>query len=239
MIEVKTDTTLEAISLLASDQWGLVSSAQTAAEGIQRHVLSRLAQRGTLRRLRKGIYALPSAETDRNIEVKSAWLALAPDKFPAERHDPKDLIALSHESAANFYGLGNLVAHRIHFRAAQRKQSSYKDVFIHNTGLKPESVSWHDGFPVTSLSTTLADLAEQGVEFEHLADVSADAILKEDASVVDFSKALNPFATRYGFASGKTFLQALVRTSATTEEAAEAAARAELFSGMEFPRNGL
>lgn len=90
-----------------------------------------------------------------------------------------------------------------------------------------------------SLSTTLADLAEQGVEFEHLADVTADAILKDDSSVVDFSEALNPFAARYGFASGKTFLQALVRTDATAEEAAAAAAQAELFSGMKFPRNGL
>jgi predicted transcriptional regulator of viral defense system len=48
---------LETLELLGSGQWGLVTTAQANEAGVSKMQLSRLAARGTVQRVRHGVYA--------------------------------------------------------------------------------------------------------------------------------------------------------------------------------------
>jgi len=81
---------------IASDQWGLVTTAQAGARGVTRLVLSRLVDREVLERVVHGVYVFPAGE-DRFRTIRAEWLALAPAVGSVERLDDPSLGVVSHE----------------------------------------------------------------------------------------------------------------------------------------------
>ena len=91
---------LSTLEMIASDQWGIVTTAQAAREGITRLQLSRLTQRGDLQRARQGVYLLPSHQGGPQDGIRAAWLSLEPKSFIDERWDERAPLVVSHECCA-------------------------------------------------------------------------------------------------------------------------------------------
>jgi len=73
-------STLRALANLAEDQWGLVTRRQAEVAGIARSTFDRLVAGGSvLRRVAHGVYHLTGAPLPDHVELRAAWLQLAPE----------------------------------------------------------------------------------------------------------------------------------------------------------------
>src|SRR5262245_51657134 len=92
--------------------------------------LARLAfDAAAVERLAHGVYRLRGAPPVDHVELRVAWLQLAPG-VPAWERTP-DTGVVSHRSAASLYGLGHLPADVHEFTLPTRRQSRRPDVRLH------------------------------------------------------------------------------------------------------------
>lgn len=199
---------LESLELVGSSQWGLVTTAQAYEAGVSKMHLSRLAERGTVQRVRHGVYALPSADTGPLQGLRAAWLATGSQ--PAGN---QPLAVVSGESAAAVYGLGDVLASKYEFTAAVRRQTTQPDIRYRKRDLPDGDVAWVDGLPVTSVARTVNDLAAGGTDFDHLAAVVRDAVATTDVTSDSLVQALEPAAERFGSPDGNAMLAALLKAA--------------------------
>src|SRR5450756_2621248 len=121
-------------SQLAAGQWGLLTTAQAAREGITRLQLARLADAGVLERLGRGVYATTST-ADEHLSLRAAWLALDPARTAAERLKSTTTTGVvSHASAAGLHNLGVVLDDGLEVTLPQRKQSRSGGVGHHPSG---------------------------------------------------------------------------------------------------------
>lgn len=152
---------------LASQQWGLVTTAQAAACGVDLQSLRRLVARGVLARVRHGIYATTGTSSSAVLEVKAHWLALRPKLMAAERTGDPHLAAeavVSHTTAAEMWGIGDLWPDGAHLTVRSRRRSRQPDVQFHRADLGDEDWVLHpvSSLPITTAARTIADLAAAG-----------------------------------------------------------------------------
>lgn len=213
---------LETLELAASDQWGIVTAAQAEREGVSRLQLGRLAQRGVVQRARRGVYLLPSVRYERLTDLKVAWLALDPSRFARERWRAELPIVVSHESAADVHGIGDMIPQWHMFSCPVRKQTSHSDVRISlNRELASEDIRSVDGLPVMSVERTVADLAARRIDRDYLATLVVDSLRKEGVRFSTLSAYLDPFAQSYGSGSGEDLLHEVYDESASEEDRKE------------------
>ncbi|MEV0287245.1 MULTISPECIES: type IV toxin-antitoxin system AbiEi family antitoxin domain-containing protein [unclassified Kribbella] len=199
---------LESLELLGSSQWGLVTTAQASEVGVSKMQLSRLADRGTVQRVRHGVYALPSANTGPLQGVRAAWLATGSQ--PAGN---QPLAVVSGESAAAVHGLGDLLPSRYEFTTAVRRQTTQPDTRYRKRDLPDADVSWVNGLPVTTVARTVKDLATVGIDFDHLAVAVRDAVTTTDVTYDALAQALESAAERFRSPDGNALLVAALKTS--------------------------
>jgi len=169
------NSTRERLAELAEEQWGLVTRRQVEKLGIPQTTLERLtAPSSILERVARGVYRLIGAPAADHLELRAAWLQLAPD-VPAGKRKP-DQGVVSHRSAAALYGLGHLPADRHEFTAAVRRQSRRPDVRVPVRRLEAQEIIQLRGLPVTRPSRIASDLLQEREEPEAVAHVVADAI---------------------------------------------------------------
>lgn len=186
---------------IAEDQWGLVTRRQAERAGVSPATLQRLIAPGSvLERVAHGVYRLTGAPPPDHIELRAAWLQLAPD-VPAWERKPEQGV-VSHRSAATLYGLGHLPSDRHEFTVASRKQSRRPDVRLHHRKLDSSQWVRLRGLPTTRPSRIAADLLLDGEEPEAVAHVVADAIRGAVDYPGTFVDALAPFAARFSFRRG-------------------------------------
>lgn len=201
---------LATLELIASDQWGIVTTAQAGREGIERLRLSRLAEKGELDRVRQGVYLLPSHRAGPHDEIRAAWLSLEPKKFIEERWEDRHPVVVSHESAARVHGIGRLIPPNITFSTEGKKQTRQHGIRIYTRReLQDSDIVSVDGLPVTSVTRTVADLAEAGIERNYLADLVADALRKENVRIDELADKLGPAAHVYGAKAGMQLVSEL------------------------------
>lgn len=173
----------EALAILGeiqSLQWGLCTSAQAKACGVDTAWLRRLAERGSLVRVRHGVYTSPAIPVTPQLEIQSEWLAIRPSLLAAQRLADPHLAAeavVSHTTAANLWEIGDLWPDGVHFTLAKRRRSRQPDVTLHKALLGRAEWTIHEqsGLPVTTVARTVADLARAGNEASHLGDLIQDA----------------------------------------------------------------
>jgi hypothetical protein len=194
-------STLNRLGELAADQWGLLTRRQAERAGISRATFDRIAADGSvLERFAFGVYHLSGAPISEHLELRAAWLQLAPD-IPAWERTP-DQGVVSHRSAAVLYGIGHLPADKHEFTLPTRKQSRRPDVRLHHRRLK--TGEWIDlrGLLVTRPSRIASDLLLDQEDPEAVAHVVADAL----GAVFDYSgtfaDALAPHAIKFGLRRG-------------------------------------
>ena len=185
---------------LAASQWGLFTALQAQHAGVSRVRLSRLAEAGALVRLAHGIYALRGAMSSDRLELRAVWLGLDPTRLASDRlGDGSTGAVVSHASAADLYGFGDLDADRHEFTTPSRKQTRRPDVRLHRSVLDPSDVTLYNGLPVTTPERIVVDLLTAGHDGEHVAGVLASAVRDHRIDLHRLAPRLEPFAARFGF----------------------------------------
>lgn len=193
------------VSQLAARQWGLLTTAQAASEGISRLHLGRLAAAGVIERLDRGIYGIPAA-VDERTPMRVAWLSLDAGRFAEERLvDPVASGVLSHTSAAALHGMGDLLDDEPELSVPGRKQSR-RGIRLHRAALAADDVTLVSGLPVTTPARTVADLLRDGHEPSHVADIVGEVVRRDLATPHELEVALEPLARRNGQTSGAALL---------------------------------
>jgi len=191
------NTTLDRIAELAEEQWGLVTRRQLENVEIPATTLERLtAPDSLLERIAYGVYRLVGSPTPDHMELRAAWLQLAPG-VPAWERTPAEGV-VSHRSAAALYGIGHLPADRHEFTLARRKQSRRRDVRLHQRPLADREWIQLRGLSATRPARIASDLLYDHEDPGAVAQIIADAI----RSVFDypgaFAVGLAPHAGRFG-----------------------------------------
>ncbi|RSM41327.1 hypothetical protein DMB66_56205 [Actinoplanes sp. ATCC 53533] len=183
---------------LAEAQSGLLTARQADIRGVARRDLARLVQTGGMERVAYGVYRVAGAPRPRLLELRAAWLQLAPG-LDLDRRTVVDGV-VSHASAAGVYGVGLLEPARYEFSVPlpRRIRSRRDDVLIHRTRLTADEVGWVDEMLVTVPTRMVADLCAQRIDGEHLAGVIVDLAVRRIVDRDELALALAPYAHQYG-----------------------------------------
>ncbi|MFF2111543.1 type IV toxin-antitoxin system AbiEi family antitoxin domain-containing protein [Rhodococcus koreensis] len=183
---------------LAAGQWGLFTTAQAKTLGFTTQQIARLAEGGTIERLRHGGYRISGAPFSPHEQLRAAWLLIEPGTTAGQRLDAPQPAVISHRSAARLHGLGDVDADVMEFTAPQRKQSRHTDVRYRVAEISPDRWTLVDGLPVTTVLATIDDLAADRLDGGHLAGIVRDALTTGACAPDDVITVLRPHAHRYG-----------------------------------------
>lgn len=188
--------TTSRLAQVAEDQWGLLTRRQAESAGVSQATFQRLVRGSVLERVAHGVYHLTGAPTPDHVELRAAWLQLAPDTSVWERTPDQGVV--SHRSAAAMYGLGHLAPDRHDFTLPGRRQSRRPDVRLHQRRLtRGEWVSIR-GLLVTRPSRIASDLLSDHEDPEAVAHVIADALRGAHDDPGGFTRSLAPYAAQFG-----------------------------------------
>lgn len=233
---MRASDALETMELIGASQWGLITTQQAAAGGVERIWLSRLAQQETLIKVRYGIYALPSSIHDIHQEIHAAWISTDMKRTAAERKKDKNPVVVSHLSAAEIYRLGDVLPSKFELTSVARKQTSQKDMKIHQAELGDDDVDFIDGLPITSVERTLIDLAETVNDLDHYAEIVRDGIASRKVNIVRFMGRLNAAARKRGFKDGAAFYKHLKELAPPGDETQQLAQELGTYSSVDVAR---
>jgi predicted transcriptional regulator of viral defense system len=197
---------------LAEAQSGLVTTRQAEAQGVARRDLARLVRVGGMERIAYGVYRIRGAPRPRLLELRAAWLQLAPG-VDIEQRTPEQGV-VSHASAASIFQVGSLDPSPFEFSVplSRRLRSRRDDVVIHRVRLAAAEIGWFDQMVVTIPIRLVADLCAASLDAAQLAGVVSDVLGKGLASRDELIIALAAHADGYGLRSGdgRQFLEYLL-----------------------------
>jgi hypothetical protein len=181
---------------VTEDQWGLLTRLQALAAGVSQATLDRLSVSGLLQRVDHGVYRLAGAPIPDHIELRAAWLRLAPTVARWQRTVDQGVV--SHRSAAAMYGVGDLPADRQEFTLPARRQSRRPDVRFHVRPTGPGPWIELRGLPVTRPSRIASDLLTDHEDPEAVAYVITQSLSNVYDYPGTFAEALVPNAVQFG-----------------------------------------
>ena len=147
-------TRMDELFALAEEHDGLLTSKEARAAGIQDSVLVRLAQRGRLERMTRGVYRIAHYPSDRLAQYREAVLWAKASQGP-------ERIALSHETALLLYGISDANPSRVNLTvptSARLRRKCPEWVAIHRANLSLQDIGEHEGLPVTTVSRSIMDV---------------------------------------------------------------------------------
>jgi predicted transcriptional regulator of viral defense system len=193
LARIAADMALNVIQLLGDlpeAQRGYFTRAQAVAAGVEDFELTRSVNHGFINRLDHGVYRVAGAGYDEHEDLRVAWFRLQPSAGPRDRvREPT--IWVSHESAASLHGFGVYLADRPTFITVDRAQPR-TGVKVHrrSDGLKGSEYTVIDGFAVTTIARTAADLARAKSDGGHLGRFIDEAIRAQAVSLDEVAKAM-------------------------------------------------
>lgn len=134
---------------LAAEQNGYLTAAQAFRAGIARDAVTKMAARGTLERVSRGVYRLvqfPASPMDPYVEA-TLW------PVPLQG-------VISHETALALYGMSDVNPARIHVavpRGARIRRAVPRRLALHRFDLDASDVNIYDGVQVTTPERTIRD----------------------------------------------------------------------------------
>jgi len=197
------------VAQLAAWQWGLVTTAQAAGEGVGRMQLVRLEAAGVIERVDQGVYAMVAAP-EQHRRFQAAWLAIDPVRTAEDRlADRPPSAAVSHTSAASLHGLGDLLDDVPEVTVPGRKQTR-RSIRIHRAPLADDDVTLVDGLPTTTVERTVVDLLRDGHSPDHVAQIVDQATRRGVVDLDDLARRLEPLARAHRQRSGRAFVDHLL-----------------------------
>jgi len=161
-------TRMDDLYAIAEERDGLLASSDARALGIQDSVLVRLAQRGRLERVGRGVYRIARYPPDRLAQYREAVMWAQASRGP-------ERVALSHETALLLYGISDANPAQVHLtvpKSARLRREHPDWVGIHRADLAPEEIGLHEGMPVTSVERSILDVLAE----THRVDLARKAI---------------------------------------------------------------
>ena len=157
-------------------QHGYFTRAQASAAGIPDFDLTRSVGRGLIERVGHGVYRVVGAGDDSLAELRIASFRLDPERTPRQRAaDPRVWVAL--QSAAKVHGFGVFAGGPHTFVSRGRIQPGHgTSVRRRSRGLERGDWELKDGFAVTTVSRTTADLMSDHVDGGHIGRFVSDAL---------------------------------------------------------------
>lgn len=149
-------TRMDELYALAEMRDGLLTSQEARAAGIADSVLVRLAQRGRLERVSRGVYRISHYPADRLAQYREAVLWAKASGGPAS-------VLISHETALLLYGISDANPARVHITVpvtARLRRERPKWITIHHAGITPGEINEYEGIPVTSVERTIVDVLQ-------------------------------------------------------------------------------
>jgi predicted transcriptional regulator of viral defense system len=190
-------STLEALADLTEEQEGLFTRRQAEQSGMAWTTLARLARSGLAERVAHGVYRLRGAPPSDQMELRAAWLQLAPDTPIWDRKADQGVV--SHRSAAALHRLGHLPADEHHFILPLRRQSRRPDVRLHKARLRPSEWTRVQGILVTRPARIASDLLADLEDPQAVGHIVSDALQGAHDDKAAIVKTLSPYATKFGF----------------------------------------
>jgi hypothetical protein len=199
---------------LATDQYGLITTALAKTHGVDGVTLLRLCDANLLENVGRGVYLLHGAVRPSHLEIRVAWLRLDPARPAWERdgRGKKDGV-VSHRSACLLHELGDIPAPKVELTVPGRltTREPWVDLHRHPGPLDPDEIVVVDGLPVTSTERTIVDLLQDGADAGHIGGVVVDAehrgLVDLDALAVRVERFADHYAVPGG--SGRELLSAL------------------------------
>jgi len=191
---------LQVVGEIAADQWGLFTTRQADAAGVNRTTLTRLVSAGLVDHVTRGVHLVVAAGTPNHLEEKSAWLRLAPSLRAWERNAAdQDNGVLSHRTACVLHGLGDIPAPQVEITVPRRRTTRIPGIRLHRGDLACDDVTTtSDGLPVTTVERTIRDLLAAQVDGGHLGGVLNDALRRQLVDVQSLLVMLADHASAYG-----------------------------------------
>lgn len=131
----------------AETHFSVISSAELAALGFDKHAVARRQAAGRLHRRHPGVHAIGQRRIPREGRWRAAVLACGPGAL------------LSHRSAEAARAFSGRDPARIDVTVPGMRGRMLDGVRVHRSTLHPDDVSEVDGIPCTSVARTLVDLA--------------------------------------------------------------------------------
>lgn len=151
----------------AEHQGGYFTAADALDAGYSYPLQHFHARKGNWRRVDRGIYRLRRFPNGPYEDLIRWWLWT------------RKKGAISHESAAAFYELGDLLPAHVHLSVPKTfRKPPHKGIRLHKSNLAADEVLEREGFLVTSPLRTILDLARVPLDHERLTHVVTDAIQK-------------------------------------------------------------
>jgi predicted transcriptional regulator of viral defense system len=145
---------MDELYAIAEEHDGLLTSKEARALGIQDSVLVRLAQRGRLERMSRGVYRIAHFPADRLAQYREAVLWAQASQGP-------ERVALSHETALLLYGISDVNPAHVNLTvpmSARLRREHPEWIVIHRANLSPQEISRHEGMPITSVERSVMDV---------------------------------------------------------------------------------
>jgi very-short-patch-repair endonuclease len=147
MAPERLQTTSQRAWELAREQHGVIARRQLIALGFTHDAIRHRIERGRLRPIWRGVYAVGRPELSRHGRWMAAVLACGTDAL------------LSHETAAALWGIRRSGAAFIAVSVPPRTFRRYSGIRIHRRALPRTDITRRDRIPVTTPARTLIDLA--------------------------------------------------------------------------------
>jgi predicted transcriptional regulator of viral defense system len=189
-------STLVRLADLAEDQWGLFTRRQAEATGMAWSTLARMADSGVIERLAHGVYRLRGAAPPDHLDLRVAWLQLAPG-IPAWERTADDGV-VSHRSATLLYGLGHLPADIHEFTVPTRRQTRRSDVRLHRGALHEHDWTSLRGILTTRPARIATDLLTAREDPAAVGFLVADALRGHHDTPETVASTIATHAARFG-----------------------------------------
>lgn len=200
---MRSPEALRALAEITASQWGMVTTAQASARGVDRLTLSRLAENGHLVRLGHGLYMDAGAPPDPLDDLRAAWLSTEPRRLGEERiRDGARGVIVASSSAARLHEIGDFWADRHEFVAPNRRQTQRPELRYRVRKLDERDVTLVAGLPVMTIERTIVDLVEEIGDLSLAADALRDAAMKRVLDSERLKELLAPHAHRHSLPRG-------------------------------------
>lgn len=179
---------------IAEENDGLLTSKQARKAGILDSVLVRLAQRGRLERVARGVYRIAHYPLARNSQYREAILW-------AESSQGPEATVLSHETALAVYGISDANPSQVHItipKSARLRRERPAWIAIHRDNLGPAEMALHEGLPITTVARMVADVLHSTGRIELVRQAIRDARrngLISDAESARLKRQVDQFAS--------------------------------------------
>jgi predicted transcriptional regulator of viral defense system len=146
---------LRRLYLLAEDQHGFFTMREAASEGIRPGAITKMAARGQIEQVHRGVYRLATFPRSRFDQYVAATM------WPIGVRG-----VLSHESALELFGLGDVNPDRIHFTVpkSHRVRRVVPELYVvHRDDLQPTEQVTYEAIPAVVPARAIAEALADGL----------------------------------------------------------------------------